>query len=211
MKSLSLTTPLVIIMTGLPGAGKSFFARQFADMFRAPLVSVDKLRYEILENPTFSPPEQQQLATLADYQIEETMKTQQTIIVDGYPATRIDRLRLEKLAKKHGYKNLLIWVQTDEATAKFRATKRSPQTQEETSSRNIQPDQFSQLAKRFVAPTPSEAYVVISGKHTYATQAKVVLKKLTENRPTTTTIQPPAPERSVNPPLSAPRRSIIIG
>ena len=41
---------------------------------------------------------------------------------------------------------------------------------------------FTRVSKLFTAPRPAEAVVVISGKHTFASQARTVLKKLVTPR-----------------------------
>jgi predicted kinase len=169
MKSLSLSQPHLIIMTGVPGSGKSFFAEKFADTFHAPYVN-----YEIISSlcdPTAA-------NELFYYQIHELLKTQQTIIVEGLSDTRTERSELTRKARTSGYTPLLLWVQTDPSTAKnriTRVTKNKP-------NRTLAPEEYDHEAKRFTPPNAIEKPVVVSGKHTYATQAKVILKKLSAPR-----------------------------
>lgn len=206
MKSLSLPTPHVLIVIGHPGAGKSFFARQFSETFGAPVVSADTLYYEIFEKPTYSKGESALIQKLTDHVLEEMLKTKHTILFDGGSATKTERNRIAALAKKAGYSTLLIWVQTDDATARLRATKRNKATQQATATHNLSLEQYNQQVQHFEQPGFSEQYVVISGKHTYATQAKAVLKKLTEDRQEATA---KAPERTLTAGAPA-RRSIPI-
>ncbi|HSE61637.1 MAG TPA: AAA family ATPase, partial [Candidatus Saccharimonadales bacterium] len=91
MKTLSLSRPLIIMLIGLPGSGKSFFGRQFAEMFAAPLVSYDRLRYELFAQPTHSQEEQEVVKRVADYQIEELVKTHRSFVVDGGCNAKTDR------------------------------------------------------------------------------------------------------------------------
>ncbi len=196
MKSLSLSKPHLIATVGLPGSGKSFFADKFADTFHAPLVSRDKTVQLLKQSsPTID-------AVLFN-QVSELLKTQQTVIVDGLADTRADRAELAKIAKQGKYTVLLVWVQTDPATAKARAT-HTPAKGE--SRRMLSPGEFDVLVKRFAAPTAIDKPVVVSGKHTFATQAKVVLKKLSEPRAAISMhTQPP-----VRPTTSARGTSITI-
>ncbi len=177
MKTLSLNRPLILMIVGLPGAGKSFFARQFAETFGVPMVSADRLRHELFAAPTFSKDEQAIIDRLADYQIGELAKTKRSFIVDGRYNNRADRLTAEKLAEAHDYGTLIIWVQTDEPTAKIRATKRKPGRADDAQTHSLTLEQFTVFAKHLSAPQ-RESYVVISGKHAYSTQAKMVLRKL---------------------------------
>jgi len=103
------------------------------------------------------------------------------VLIDGVCDTRQERTGLEQLAAKHGYGTLTVWVQTDEPTAKARSLQRNPKRPGDEFNSRLTPEQFGVIAKRFVPPT-REDYVVISGKHTYTTQAKMVLRKLAAPR-----------------------------
>ncbi len=162
MKSLSLSKPHALIMVGLPGSGKSFFAHQFADTFSAPYVSVDT----ILEITGTS---HEAAVTLVHHQLTEIMKTKSSLIVEASTYSRADRTELTKLCRNHGYEPLLVWVQVDELAARARSLKAKPYRSA---------NDHDKIAKRFSPPHATEKPVVISGKHTYATQAKIVLKRL---------------------------------
>src|SRR5690606_38433387 len=91
------------------------------------------------------------------------------------------RQAFEQLAKNFGYNTLLVWVQIDEATAHRRSTSKSYGKNDPT--RILLPDEvFDRYAKRTAAPNHRENTVVISGKHTFASQAKAVVKKLVTPR-----------------------------
>jgi predicted kinase len=164
MKSLSLSQPHAIVMVGIPGSGKSFFAEKFAETFRAPYVSYDTFR------PFIS--DQKSLAKLVAYQVRELLKTNHSLIIEGFAYSRAERTEIAKLLKNHGYETLFVWVQTDGDTAQARTLKQAKLSKEE----------YAKLAKRFSPPHETEKPVVISGKHTYASQAKTVLKRLSGPR-----------------------------
>lgn len=166
MKQLSLSQPHVIILVGTPGSGKTFFAEKFAQTFNAPYAGREKITALIPEIDS-------KLAdALVLSQLDELLKTKQSVIVEGPAETRSERLDLARRARKAGYETLLVWVQTDPATARGRALKNP----------NLGEAAYEQQLQRFVPPVSPEKPVVISGKHTYATQAKVVLKKLSSRR-----------------------------
>lgn len=177
MKNLSLPKPLILVLVGLPGAGKSFFARQFAEMFGSPLVSFDRIRYELFAEPQNSAEEHTIIGRLAEYQIAELIKTHRSFLVDGGYNAAAARQALATYAKKHGYGVLVIWVQTDDQTAQLRSMKRNPRKLDDQFSPSLDNQTFLSLSKRLTAPSREE-YVVISGKHTFSTQAKMVLRKL---------------------------------
>ncbi|MBI3889304.1 hypothetical protein HY312_01855 [Candidatus Saccharibacteria bacterium] len=42
MKSLNLTKPHLIVVVGIPGAGKTYFGQQFSTTFNAPYLKYDE-------------------------------------------------------------------------------------------------------------------------------------------------------------------------
>lgn len=190
MKSLSLTKPHMIIVVGIAGAGKSFFAEQFSDTFQAPLVS-DTIIAESLAPLQPTVKTKQAITThIVSHQIKELLKTKQSLIIDASCDTRSERTELTRLAKHGGYEPLVVWVQTEPATAKLRSIR--PQRGNMTP--RMTAEEHDAAVRRFTIPNASEKTIVISGKHTYATQAKIVLTKLAKARADTTP-HPKAPAR----------------
>lgn len=186
MKSLSLTTPHVLFIIGMPGVGKTYFATKFSETFGAPFVEADRLRSAVTAEPSFDTDEQTVVNQLVHIQMTELLKTKKTFIVETTAEAKVDRHTLAKLARAHDYEPLFIWVQTDPETAYRRATKPSRINKDKTLI--LPEDRYDHLVKRFTQPAASENVTVISGKHTYASQARVVLKRLAEpNRPAATT------------------------
>lgn len=218
MKSLSLTRPLMLMTVGAPGAGKTRFSVKFAEMFSAPLVSYDRLRFELFNNPTFSEDEAAIIQRVADYQVSELLKTKKTIIIDGAANQRADRTVLRQMATKYGYDILLVWVQTDPVTCESRSI--SSRLQKEDQWRTpLSKAVFAQLSRRFQAPVVHEPYVVISGKHTFGAQARTVLRRLVPGEGVSSggaapTVQPVSnaqrPQRPDQPPAPPARRSVTI-
>lgn len=185
MKSLSTSRPLVVLMVGIPGAGKSFFARQFADIFHTPLVSYDKIHFLLFSEPEFTKDEELLVASLMNSQMQELFKTQKTFIVDGAVNSRAARAEVERVARKHDYGTLTIWVQTDNDSAKYRVTTRKKSRDGDKYNARMTAEQFDRHSQRINPPVHKEDHVVVSGKHTFASQAKAVLKKIVAPRDVT--------------------------
>lgn len=190
MKSLSLSQPHLIVMVGIPGSGKTFFAEKFSETFLTPYVNYEK-------NLSFTKYDNDAAHDVTSYQLNELLKTQKSIIIEGIAETRTERNELTKKARRAGYETLYVWVQTDPVTAKNRLTK--GKTGYMTS------EEYDRISKRFTAPNTIERPVVISGKHTYATQAKAILKKLSAPRAEISVHATP-----VTRPTTQGRRSITI-
>ena len=171
MKSLSLTTPHVIVMVGLPGSGKSFFAEHFSETFSAPLVSWNRIRDELFNEPTYSRDEDAIIARVASHMLSELLKTPSTILLESDTSTQASRLALARAVRQAGHRPLFVWVQTDAAAAQSRASKKG-----------MPSDAYQAAVKRFTPLKESDPFVVISGKHTYASQLKIVLRRLSDER-----------------------------
>jgi predicted kinase len=184
MKSLSLSRPLVIVVIGLPGSGKSFFSRQFADMFNAPLVNVDFIRNAVFPQPEFSPTEDAIVYTVAQNEVNELFKTGKTFIIDGGVNNKASRHNIERQAVHSGYGRLTIWVQTDDPTCIARSMKRSTKRPGDDLNMPMDRQSFERYRKQLNIPSVRENVVVISGKHTFSSQARIVLKKLVSPRET---------------------------
>lgn len=203
MKSLSLSKPHVIVMVGVPGAGKTQFAEKFADTFQAPLVSATKIAEVLGLSVQLSKEDVAFVQSIATMQLEELYKTHQTIVVDIASSTRTERQLIARDARAADYTPLFVWVQTDTLSAKHRATKPAKKSVPAKYTEEL----FDMAHARFTQPSSIENPLVISGKHTYASQVKIVLARLVEPRVKDATAQPPVvPER----PNTRSGRQIII-
>jgi predicted kinase len=181
MKLQSLQQPHAIVMVGIPGSGKSFFADKFAAMFDVPHINLAYIA-ERASTPETA-------AELAYSQLVEILKTKGTVLLELSTDTRTSRTEIAKLVKQAGYAPLFVWTQVDLPTAKKRTLK----------SKSLTKSEFDVQIKQFSPPHSTENALVISGKHTYTAQARAVLRRLTEPRAAAAQSQRPAPrETSVN-------------
>lgn len=175
MKSLSLSRPHLIIMIGIPGAGKSFFGDHFGETFNAPVVNENSIQHELFGKATTDKGQVKVAHNAAMALLDQLFKTKQTVIYEGDTSTKAVRKDLVKLAYSVGYQPMFIWVQTES----YEAARRSML---KTAKPRLTQKEFDQLAKKFMVPDASEKAIVISGKHTYASQLKIVLKCIAEGR-----------------------------
>lgn len=176
MKPLQISKPHIIAMVGIPGSGKTFFAEQFAEAFKASLVSYEKINQNIFNTPINTKAGLLAVDRVASYMLKELIKSGRPIVLDGPTESRTNRQALVRLAHSAGYETIFVWPQVETATAKSRATKA---TKLKT---GISSEAFDSITKRFTPPSKIEKTVVISGKHTFSSQLKIVLKHLTEPR-----------------------------
>lgn len=182
MKPQVAVIPHAIIMVGIPGAGKTAFAEKFAETFQSPMINRLKLQKDLELN-------NQQADAVADIMLKEFVKTKRTLLVEGGLDSKDERDALAKKLAPLGYRTLVVWVQTDTAEAQRRASKPYPHGS------GIQPEDFDAIIQQFQPPGEKEHPVVISGKHTYATQLKIVLKQLALAMNSTPPTPQPQPSR----------------
>lgn len=169
IKKLQLQKPHVVVVVGIPGSGKTFFAEKFSDMFTAPFLDFSTYRQAIAD-----PDQAMQLASTAFLQL---LRTRESVVIEGIGELFSERQTMHDIAKKNGYDVFYVWIQTEPATAKRRSVQAKDATMNE--------DEFMQRLEQFDNFKKGEAFVVVSGRHTYATQAKTVLRRLVDDRPTT--------------------------
>lgn len=177
MQELNVTEPTLFVVIGFPGAGKTFFSRQFADNSNAVHVNEDRIRQNIIAEPTYAPNEDALVHEITNYMIETLMQTKQSVIVDGANHKLARRKQLYDMAKKYGYKPLLVWVQTDAQTAFDRASNRDRRHIDDKYSYSIPQVTFERIMRAFKRPH-YEDYVVISGKHVFRNQLAAVVRKV---------------------------------
>ena len=169
MKPLTPASPHAIIVIGIPGSGKSSFAEHFAETFKAPIVNVTAIAREAQLQPD-------QAEIIAQAMLKEVYKSNRTFLIEGVMQTKAERLEYIKSMKKLGYMPLVVWVQTDTVESERRATRPYPKGS------GLSIEEFDAALSSFEAPDDKEKAVVISGKHTFATQLKVVLRQLALHR-----------------------------
>lgn len=164
MKPLQLQKPHLIVVVGLPGSGKTYFAEQFSDAFSLPYVNYSDLLRKL--------PDADLAASVADYVLSLVLRTKHTLVIEGRGATFAERQTIMTNAQASGYIPLFVWVQTEPQTCQKRALANGVSTEE-----------LIEAARRFDTLHPSEPYAVISGKHMFNSQARSVLNKLGKDQP----------------------------
>jgi predicted kinase len=169
-----MAKPLLLMVGGSLGSGKTTFAEQFARLFSAPCVDFDALRYELKAQPNFSDEETALVNKIGFIIIRHLLDSSQPIIVSGGISKRVIRQRLRALASHAGYNARLAWLQVDTPILRRRALAK-------IKSGEITKEYAALALKKLEVPEDSERPIRISGKHTFNTQVRGVLEKLSLN------------------------------
>lgn len=169
--------PVLFLFYGLPGSGKSAFARQSAAALSASHVWGDRIRYELYDDPRYTSAENNTVLRLADYMADELLKRGATTFFDVSLPTPQLREAMRKLAQENNAQCVIIWVQTDSETARTRSLKRDRRTLDDKYSSSLTQAQFT--AQSVMTPLGErEQHIVISGKHLFKLQLKTLLSRL---------------------------------
>lgn len=170
--------PFLLLFYGFPGAGKTYFARQFCENVQAAHLQADRIRGELFEEPRYDKQENDVVMQLMDYMSEEFLSAGLSVAYDVNAMRASQRHALRQLAYKCHAQPLLIWFQMDPETAHFRSTKRDRRRADDKYAAQWDRATFENILKHMQNPAVAEDYVVVSGKHLFNMQQSVIVSKL---------------------------------
>lgn len=179
MQKVIPNKPLLVLLYGFPGAGKTYFARQLCEHVQAAHVHGDRIRSELFEKPRYDREENEVVGHLMDYMTGEFLNAGMSVVYDANAMRLSQRRQLRDLARKADAHTMLIWFQIDIDSSFVRAAKRDRRRADDKYSPAIDRETFERQASAMQNPQ-NEEYVVISGKHIFDTQLSAFVKRLRE-------------------------------
>jgi predicted kinase len=172
--------PLLILLYGFPGSGKTYFARQLCENLHAAHVQGDRIRAELFEEPRYDKQEDTIVAQLMNYMSEEFLNAGLSVIYDVNALRTSQRHTLRDMARRAHAQPLLVWLQIDIESAFTRSIKRDRRRADDKYAAKFDRTTFESVIGYMQNPATTEDYVVISGKHLFSTQLSAVMKRLRE-------------------------------
>lgn len=191
MGKININKPTLILMYGLPGAGKTFMARQLCEIVNIAHVQSERIRYELFETPEYSQNEHTLISQLMNYMTEEFLRTGISVVYDANSYNLRERRAMRELARKAGAETILVWFQIDAETAFRRAAKRDKRKADDRYTPSMTREMFEKQLQAMQNPQ-NEDYLVISGKHTFNAQRDTFIKRLQQQGLITTSVSTPA-------------------
>lgn len=154
--------PILYLMLGYPGAGKTTAARVISQLTGAKHLWADAERRELFGTPTYSETENAQLYDRMNTEAAELLGAGTGVVFDTGFNKRADRDHLRSLAEQAGAKTQLIWVTVDPITARERATK-DAHLQDSRALGNMTTGDFERLRNKLEPPQSDEPYTELDG------------------------------------------------
>lgn len=179
MSKVQSTKPLLILLYGFPGSGKTYFARQLTSHLQAAHIHGDRIRGELFEQPRYDKEENDVISQLMDYMTEEFLNAGLSVVYDTNAMRASQRRLLRDLARKAHAQPVLVWLQIDPESSFVRLGARDRRRADDKFAGPGDRATFDRIAGGMQNPH-NEEYVVISGKHSFATQLSAIMKRLRE-------------------------------
>lgn len=172
--------PLLILLYGFPGAGKTYFARQLCENLQAAHVQGDRIRAELFETPRYDKQEDTIVTQLMNYMSEEFLSAGLSVVYDVNAMRASQRHTMRDMARRAHAQPILVWLQIDVESAFTRSIKRDRRRADDKYAAQFDRTTFEDVIGHMQNPANTEDYVVISGKHLFSTQLSAVMKRLRE-------------------------------
>jgi predicted kinase len=103
--------PPLIVVSGLPGTGKSFFCYKLAERLSFLILASDTLRKILFPSPEYSESENKRLFSACHVLIEELLKKGIPVIFDATNLLEHHREYLYRATERARAKLILVWVE----------------------------------------------------------------------------------------------------
>lgn len=104
-------SPALIVVSGLPGSGKSYFSRRLAERLPLPIIESDAMRQVLAPKPSYSPDESQRLFRACHTLISDLLHKGISVIFDATNLIEYHREYLYRIAERAGAKLILVHME----------------------------------------------------------------------------------------------------
>ena len=106
-----VANPVFVVVSGLPGTGKSYFSRELQERLPSVIVESDSLRKRLFPTPTYSPQESHRLFNACHRLMEEFLSSGIRVILDATNLVEQHRERLYHISQRLRVKLIIVQVE----------------------------------------------------------------------------------------------------
>jgi len=126
--------PSFIMLSGLPGTGKSYFCRRLAERVPIAILESDRLRKQLFPSPSYSAQESSRLFQACSHLIEELLKKGIPVALDATNLEEHHRERFYHIAEQARARLIIIRIDAPPRVVHQRLEKRAKGADPENSS-----------------------------------------------------------------------------
>jgi len=117
-------TPVLIIVSGLPGSGKSYFSRRLAERLPLPIIESDAMRQILSQKPNYSQTESERLFRACHMLIGDLLRKGISIIFDATNLIERNREQLYRIADSADAKLIIVRLEAPPELVRQRLERR---------------------------------------------------------------------------------------
>jgi predicted kinase len=118
------TSPALIVVSGLPGSGKSYFSRQLAERLPLPIIESDAMRQILSAKPDYSPSESERLFRACHALIGDLLRKGISLIFDATNLIERHREQLYRIADSADAKLIIVRLEAPPELVRQRLERR---------------------------------------------------------------------------------------
>jgi len=119
------STAALVVVSGLPGSGKSHFCRCLASRHPIARLESDALRKALFGQPTHSPEESRRLFAACHHVLDRLLGAGISALLDATNLREVHRRQLYAIADRHGVKLVLVSLRAPAAVVEERLAARA--------------------------------------------------------------------------------------
>jgi predicted kinase len=170
----------LVVVSGLPGSGKSYFCRRLASRYPIARLESDALRKVLFGQPTHAPEESRRLFAACHYVLDRLLGAGISALLDATNLREAHRRQLYAIADGHRAKLVLVSLRAPAAVVEERLVARARRADPEDLS-DAGPEVYERM--RSLSEPIGRPHIVVDTSADIEPAVDAVLRELEENRP----------------------------